>query len=129
MKSRNKNKPYKSDYGYWRKVMTAFQKQDLPQREFCQQHHYDFRQFRYYRSRLSRIDRGIVVPKEKPSTAPPFATIQVVATPTMPVIPIHKNITSLISDAFIMELKSGIRCHIPVNFDTGNLRKLMSALQ
>ena len=130
MKSSKKNKPYKSDYGYWRKVMAEFEQQDLPQQDFCKCNNYDFRQFRYYRSRLSRIDRGIVKPKEITSIPPTFAAIQVAS---KPIVSSEINLpgkgASIDVTDFVLEFKSGIRCHIPHNFDTIALNKLVSALR
>jgi len=63
MKTSVNTTSHRSDYAYWRKIMAEYEKQDSSQPDFCKQHGYDFRQFRYYRSKLSQIARGKVTPK------------------------------------------------------------------
>ena len=128
MKTSPKIKSHKSDYAYWRKIMAEYEKQDLSQPEFCKQHGYDFRQFRYYRSRLSQIARGIVPPKATNVTATsPFAPVVV-----KPESASSNNAliqSDLIGENFTLEFSGGIRCHIPANFNPASLRQLVAALR
>ena len=129
MKSSTKVKSHKSDYAYWRKIMAEYEKQDLSQPDFCKQYQYDFRQFRYYRSRLSQIDKGIVVQKSKPNEPSiPFAPVIIKPENSKMDNVVNNNIHQA-SGNFTLEFSGGIRCTIPTNFDANSLRKLVAALR
>ena len=129
MKSSTKTKSHKSDYAYWRKIMAEYDKQDLSQPDFCKRHKYDLRQFRYYRSRLSQIDRGIVVEKQKPSQPPnPFAPVIIKPENNQMDKVVSNNVHQLPGN-FTLEFSGGIKCTIPNNFDVNSLCKLVAALR
>lgn len=125
MKISSKTKSHKSDYAYWRKIMADYEKQDLSQPDFCKQQDYDFRQFRYYRSKLSQIARGKVLLKAANVTATsPFAPVVVKPASSTPSI----NAQAM-HEGFTLEFSGGMRCHVPANFNLASLRQLVAALR
>ena len=87
-----------------------------------------FRQFRYYRSKLSQIARGKVTPKaDKVATTSPFAPVIIKPGSTEPSnIPVQPQ---PVAENFTLEFAGGMRCRIPTNFNPASLRQLVAALR
>ncbi|MBT5293701.1 MAG: hypothetical protein HOL40_08250 [Cellvibrionales bacterium] len=128
MKISEQTKSHRSDYAYWRKIMAEYEKQELSQPDFCKQLGYDFRQFRYYRSKLSQIARGKVTPKaDKVAATSPFAPVIIKPGSTEPSnIPVQPQ---PVAENFTLEFAGGMRCRIPTNFNPASLRQLVAVLR
>lgn len=101
----------KDHYAHWQSIMDRYESSDTNQQTFCEQNQIDFKKFRYYRWKLSRISRK--KPAEK--------LMEVKLSPVT-----LKPVGS--SNKLYLKHPSGIECNIPSDVSEAQLIKLIHGL-
>ena len=111
---------HKGDYRYWKRHSQAYHESGLSIADYCKANAVDMGQFKYY---WQRIKDSIVANKKVNVPSPQFTPVTVL--PSKP--PMHKSKATL-DISFILEFTSGIRCHVPSDFNSEQLAKVAKAL-
>ena len=111
---------HKGNYPYWKRHAKAYYESGLSVRQYCKANGVNYNQFKYY---WQRLKDSIIVSKNVTVPSPQFTPVTVL--PSKPPIAKAKITTE---SSFILEFTSGIRCHVPMDFNSEQLARIAKAL-